>query len=66
MRVACPHCKGKGDVPGQVDWFLAVFTMGVTALMDLSNRDDCKVCGGKGYVLKAPDLWLSTRCTSLP
>ena len=45
----CPCCKGKGEII-KIDWLDAVFTMGLTALMDLSEPKECPVCKGKGVI----------------
>ena len=41
-----PCCKGKGEII-KIDWLDAVFTMGLTALMDLSEPKVCPVCKHK-------------------
>lgn len=45
----CFKCKGKGSVT-KIDWFIGVCTMGLTALMDASNKIKCNSCNGKGYL----------------
>ena len=45
----CPYCKGKGEII-KIDCLDAVFTMGLTALMDLSEPKVCPVCKGKGVI----------------
>lgn len=45
----CPKCNGKGYYT-RVDWLLAVFSLGMTALMDKSNRIKCGTCAGTGVV----------------
>jgi len=46
MKVKCYHCKGTGREP--VDKFLAVLSLGITALIDLSLVVACEVCEGRG------------------
>lgn len=46
----CPNCKGKGDVMGDIDWFVGVATLGITALLDASKREECNICKGKGLI----------------
>ena len=46
----CSKCKGKGTVRDDIDWFMGIFTFGISALMDVSNQVTCKVCNGKGYI----------------
>ena len=48
-RQICPYCKGKGEIV-KIDWVDAVFTMGLTALMYLSEPKVCPVCKGKGVI----------------
>ena len=45
----CPYCKGKGEIV-KIDWVDAVCTVGLTALMDLSEPKVCPVCKGKGVI----------------
>lgn len=45
----CPYCKGKGEII-KIDWVDAVFTVGLTALMHLSEPKVCPVCKGKGVI----------------
>ena len=45
----CPYCKGKGEII-KIDWVDAVVTVGLTALMDLSEPKVCPVCKGKGVI----------------
>lgn len=47
--VKCPRCKGSGDEP--IDKFLAVISLGVTALIDKSLPIDCNKCGGSGHIV---------------
>lgn len=49
-KIRCFKCNGKG-VLHDVDLFPAVFTFGLTALIQLSDPDDCDACDGKGYLL---------------
>lgn len=53
MRKECPTCKGRGSTL-IIDTFLAVITLGFTALIDagFDHRRECKVCDGKGYLLE--------------
>ena len=46
--VKCGRCKGRGYT-NDVDIFCAVCTLGITALIDLSERKNCKKCNGTGY-----------------
>lgn len=48
--IRCYKCKGKGYVRGKVDLFMAVFTVGMSALMDKSETSKCTACDGKGYL----------------
>lgn len=54
MRIVCKTCKGRGVIRGKVDLFKAVFTLGISALDDLSYWEYCKVCDGDGYLLSTP------------
>lgn len=54
-RKVCPKCNGDGDVAGKIDVLPAVVTFGLTALFDLSDRKACKVCSGRGYLLKTSE-----------
>jgi hypothetical protein len=45
----CRRCNGKGYVRGPIDWFMAVFTVGLTALADLEAKP-CRWCEGNGYL----------------
>lgn len=46
----CFRCKGKGFIRGRVDLLPAVFTFGITALIDKSETRRCPACLGRGYV----------------
>lgn len=46
----CPNCKGKGEVREKIDWLLGVISGGLTALMQASNWETCRVCKGKGIL----------------
>lgn len=48
--IRCFKCKGRGYVRGKVDWLSAVFTLGMTALVDASERPTCDACQGRGYL----------------
>lgn len=43
-------CKGKGYIRGEINLFLGVITLGLTALMDLSQTERCHSCYGLGYL----------------
>jgi hypothetical protein len=45
----CRRCNGKGYVRGPIDWFIPVFTVGLTALADLEAKP-CRWCEGDGYL----------------
>jgi len=49
MKQKCFKCNGKGYII-DIDWFAGVFTFGLSALMDASNKKLCNVCDGKGYI----------------
>ncbi len=49
MKCKCYKCKGKGWYTN-IDWFIGTLTLGLTALMDASDRIQCWVCKGKGYI----------------
>lgn len=49
-RKVCPCCKGRGTIHEPIDWFPAVFTFGMTALINLSEQVECKPCDGRGYL----------------
>lgn len=56
MKVVCPVCKGSGK-RYEINWLSAVFSGGLTALMDLSNPDPCPCCGGRGYIEERNERW---------
>lgn len=47
--IICPNCKGKGEII-KIDWLDAIFTLGLSALEDLSIPEKCPVCNGKGVI----------------
>lgn len=49
-RKVCPCCKGRGSVHEPIEWLPAVFTFGFTALVNLTEHEECKPCDGKGYL----------------
>lgn len=49
MKIKCYKCNGKG-VLTHIDWFVGTLTLGLTALMDYSNKKKCNACRGKGYI----------------
>lgn len=52
--IRCFKCDGKGKIKDGIDWLPAVFTFGMTALIDASSYHRCDACNGKGY-LKVED-----------
>lgn len=52
-RCVCPRCKGRGE-KANVDAGIAIFTLGISAVIDLAFPERCRVCDGKG--------WLRTIC----
>jgi hypothetical protein len=52
-RRSCPACKGAGEQI-RIDWPLAIFTFGMTALLDLAFPERCKPCRGKGWL----EVWI--------
>ncbi len=50
MCDVCPKCRGTGEVAEVTDWFSAVFTFGLTALVEKSWPVKCKVCRGLGRI----------------
>jgi|GEM_PF-6852631 len=48
-KIRCFKCKGKGEIV-TIDPFLAVFTLGMTALIEAGNPDRCSTCKGKGWI----------------
>lgn len=51
MRIKCKACDGRGE-RAKINWGLAVITLGVGIILDLGMPDDCKVCGGRGYLVR--------------
>jgi ribosomal protein S27AE len=45
----CPRCEGSGFIRGAIDPLAALFTLGLTALVDLKPRT-CPVCDGDGFI----------------
>ncbi len=50
----CPKCKGKGETRRKPNLFLAVITIGMTALMEASQWETCPICEGKGIIIPNP------------
>ena len=48
-KVRCFKCNGKGVIY-DVDPLLGLVTLGLTALMQLGDPDECDACDGKGYL----------------
>lgn len=48
-KIKCFKCKGKGHYT-KIDWFVGAFTLGMTALIDASDKIKCNSCRGKGYI----------------
>lgn len=49
-KIRCFKCKGKGWVRGKADLACAVFTLGISALVDKSEHATCSACHGSGYL----------------
>ena len=49
-KIRCFKCNGKGEIVN-IDPLMAVFSFGLTALMDAGNPDKCTACDGKGYLI---------------
>lgn len=49
-EIICPQCKGSGKYAYIDNWFGAVVTMGITALVEKSLPEKCRTCKGKGKV----------------
>ncbi len=49
VMIICPRCKGKGEIV-RIQLLPAIFTLGITALFDLTCPDVCPMCDGKGVV----------------
>lgn len=47
-KIKCFRCGGSGTTR-EVDPFLAVFTLGITALIDLAG-EECDACDGEGWI----------------
>lgn len=45
----CFKCKGRGWTTS-VDWVFAILTLGITFLVDKSDRQLCDACGGSGWI----------------
>lgn len=50
MKTVCPQCKGSGEVPVKIDWFAAVFTVGISLLQEINDTKTCNLCHGKGII----------------
>lgn len=48
--VKCFRCKRKGRVRYRATLLLAVFSLGISALLDKSETYRCPACHGKGYI----------------
>lgn len=48
-KIRCFKCDGKG-VLHDIDLLPAVFTLGITALIQASDPDRCDACDGTGYL----------------
>lgn len=48
-KIRCFKCNGSGEITN-IDPLSAVFSLGITALIDLGNPDKCNACNGKGYL----------------
>jgi hypothetical protein len=51
-KIKCFKCKGKGYL-NPVNLVSAVFSFGITALMDKSDHTICDACIGTGYLEEA-------------
>ena len=49
-KYICPNCKGKGKIRDSINPFLAVITLGMTALIEKSCWVICNLCKGKGIL----------------
>lgn len=47
--MVCRRCKGKGQIV-RINWFFAVLTLGLTAMLDCDDPQICGLCGGSGYI----------------
>jgi hypothetical protein len=48
-KIRCFKCDGKGKIV-DIDPLVAVFSLGISALIDLGNPDKCNACNGTGYL----------------
>ncbi len=49
MLILCPQCKGAKRVR-EINWFFAIFTLGMTAMLDRNDPVTCPTCDGKGTI----------------
>lgn len=48
-KIKCFKCDGKGEII-HIDPLTAVFSFGITALIDAGDPDTCSACDGLGYL----------------